>query len=143
MRPDSIRKFDLFYLGSIVVSLLISVLAYGAIMEQAEAQAAESGIAVGSGLVIGSIAVGTLISLLLWYLVSRKGFVIAKWVVVLFFAYSLVKLPSLFAGGLGAVEALSLLGVIFQAAAVWYLFQPDAKAWFAGNRETAPADPAD
>lgn len=136
MRPESIRRFDLFYLGALVVSAFASFMGYGAAMQQAEAQAAASGVEINSTLVIGSLAFGILISLLLWYLVSRKGFAIAKWVIVLFFLIGLVSLPGIFRGGLATFETISLVSLALQAVAIWYLFQPDAKAWFSGERAT-------
>ena len=44
MRPESIRRFDRFYLGALVVSAFASFMGYGAAMQQAEAQAAASGV---------------------------------------------------------------------------------------------------
>ena len=133
MRPESIRKFDLFYLGSIALSLVVVFLGYDSALQQAQAQAAGSGVEVGSGMLVGSLAFGLLLALLLWYLTSRKGFAIAKWILVLLFLLGLVGLPGAFAGGLTTLEIISLAGTALQAIAIWYLFQPDASAWFKGE----------
>ena len=141
MQPESIRKFTLAYLGSLVVSLVATFLGYEVLLAQVEAQSASSGVALGTGAIAGGILLNIAITLLLWYLAARKGFTIAKWLIVLLFLFSLVtSVPGIFAGGLAVYEAVSLLAIILQAVAVYYLFQPDAKAWFSGER-TADAPP--
>jgi hypothetical protein len=143
MQPESIRKFTLFYLGSLVVSLVATFVGYDILTAQVEAQSAATGLAMGSGAIVAGIALNVAITLLLWYLVARKGFVIAKWIIVLFFLFTVVtSISGIFAGGLAVHEGLSLLAIVLQAAAVYFLFQPDAKAWFAGER-TAAATPED
>jgi hypothetical protein len=143
MQPESIRKFTLFYLGSLVVSLVATFVGYDILTAQVEAQSAATGLAMGSGAIVAGIALNVAITLLLWYLVARTGFVIAKWIIVLFFLFTLVtSISGIFAGGLAVHEGLSLLSIVLQAAAVYFLFQPDAKAWFAGER-IAAATPED
>jgi hypothetical protein len=143
MQPESIRKFTLFYLGSLVVSLVATFVGYDILTALVEAQSAATGLAMGSGAIVAGIALNVAITLLLWYLVARKGFVIAKWIIVLFFLFTVVtSISGIFAGGLAVHEGLSLLAIVLQAAAVYFLFQPDAKAWFAGER-TAAATPED
>lgn len=143
MQPESIRKFTLFYLGSLVVSLVATFVGYDVQLAQAEAQAAATGLAMSGGTVLAGIALYVAITLLLWYLVARKGFVIAKWIIVLFFLLTLVtSISGIFAGGLAVHEGLSLLAIVLTAAAVYFLFQPDAKAWFSGDR-VAEATPED
>ena len=138
MQPESIRKFTLFYLGSMVVSLVATFVGYDILTAQLEAQSAATGLSVNSGTIVAGIALSVGITLLLWYLVARKGFSIAKWIVVLLFLFTLVtSISGIFAGGLEVHEGLSLLAIVLQAAAVYFLFQPDAKAWFSGERATA------
>ena len=141
MQPESIRKFTLFYLGSLVVSLVATFVGYDVLTAQLEAQSAATGLAVSSGTIIAGIVLNVAITLLLWYLVARKGFVIAKWIIVLFFLFTLVtSISGIFAGGLAVHEGLSLLAIVLTAAAVYFLFQPDAKAWCAGDRATPPTE---
>ena len=132
MQPESIRKFTLFYLGSLVVSLVATFVGYDVLTAQLEAQSAATGLAVSSGTIIAGIVLNVAITLLLWYLVARKGFVIAKWI--------MTSIAGIFAGGRAVHEGLSLLAIVLTAAAVYFLFQPDAKAWFAGDRATAPTE---
>src|SRR5687768_8507476 len=101
MQPESIRKFTLFYLGSLVVSLIAAFVGWNVLTAQLEAQSAATGLAVGTGTVIAGIVLNIAITLLLWYLVARKGFAIAKWIVVLLFLFTLVtSISGIFAGGL-------------------------------------------
>jgi hypothetical protein len=138
MQPESIRKFTLFYLGALVVSLVATFVGYDVLTAQLEAQSAATGLTVGPGTIIAGIALNIAITLLLWYLVARKGFAIAKWIVVLLFIFTLVtSISGIFADGLEVHEGLSLLAIVLQAAAVYFLFQPDAKAWFSGERANA------
>ncbi len=138
MQPESIRKFTLFYLGALIVSLVGTFVGYDVLMAQIEAQSAATGLAMGSGSIIAGIVLNVAITLLLWYLVARKGFVIAKWIIVLFFLFTLVtSISGVFAGGLAVHEGLGLLSIVLTAAAVYFMFQPDAKAWFSGDRTTA------
>ena len=138
MQPESIRKFTLFYLGALIVSLVGTFVGYDVLMAQIEAQSAATGLAMGSGSIIAGIVLNVAITLLLWYLVARKGFVIAKWIIVLFFLFTLLtSISGVFAGGLAVHEGLGLLSIVLTAAAVYFMFQPDAKAWFSGDRTTA------
>jgi hypothetical protein len=140
MRPESIRRFDMFYLGSIALSVVGYLVSYNAMVSQMEARTAAAGMQLGSGVVIGTIVLSTAISLLLWYLASRKGIDIAKWIIVLFFVLGLLSSlgiagsPGLLSGNWTLLRTLSALVLLLEAAAVYYLFQPDAKAWFAGTK---------
>ena len=134
MQPESIRKFSLFYLGSLVVSLVATVINYDQVTQSVARQTGAAGAELGSGVVVGSMAVGAAVMLLLWYLVARKGFAIAKWIVVGFFLVSLYGLFGVLRGGISASDALGLVSFVLQAVAVYFLFQPDAKAWFSGER---------
>jgi len=135
MKPASIRKFDLFYLGSIGLSIIGFFIGYDALVAQVESQGAAQGVALGPGVVIGGFAFSLALSLLLWWLTSAKRIALAKWIIVVFFVFGLFGLPSALAGGFSLMKSVNLLNVIAQAVAIWYLFQPDAKAWFAGSEE--------
>lgn len=143
MRPESIRRFDLFYLASLALSVVGFVLSYDAVVAGVEAQSAAAGLQMGSGVAIGSFAFGIVLYLLLWFLVSRKRVAIARWLIVLLFLISLIGAPSALAGGFTLVEAISLLSLVLLAVAIYYLFQPDTKAWFSGEAPSETAGPAD
>ena len=142
MQPESIRKFTLFYLGSLALWLVATFLQYDALRAEAEAQMGRANAALGDVAVVVSIAAWAAIMLLLWYLVARKGYAIGKWVVVLLFLFNIFTLFGIAAGGMSIPEIIVLVSIALQAAAVFYLFQPDAKAWFS-REPTAEASPED
>lgn len=135
MQPASIRKFSLFYLAAFVVILVATLVNFEALVTEAEAQ---GGGQMALGVAITSIVAWAGIILLLWYLIARKGYAIAKWLFVAYFLFSVVTSFGIFAGGLSLAEAAALAALVLQAAAMYYLFQPDAKAWFA-HETTADA----
>lgn len=137
MRPESIKKFDMLYLGAVVLGLINFVLSYQTVKAQMDAEMAASGIEVGAGVLIGSIIFGVVISLALWFLISRLRIEVVKWVLILFFLWGLIGLPALFAGDFEANDLIVLVTYAMQAAAIYFLFQPDAKAWFAEKRNGA------
>ena len=129
-KPDSIRKFDKLYLGSIVLSLVNFALNYGALAEQVRQETAAAGVELGGGVLLFGIAFSTLISLLLWFLVSRKRIGFIKWILLLLVVWSLVGLPEALANGIQGTDILGLVVLAAQIAAIWFLFREDAKAWF-------------
>lgn len=130
MRPQSIEKFDLFYLISLAIGAGAFLLGYEELVIQMRSELAGSGVEMGGGLLIASFAFSMAISVLLWYLVSKKANVIAKWVLVAFFAIGLISIPTLFETDFTLATGLNLVATALSAVAVWYLFQKDAKVWF-------------
>lgn len=143
MRPVSIQRFELAYLGSILVWAVNAALGWQIQKDAIDARfAAMPGMASwGLPLLIGITAIAAIVPLLLWYFVARRGSVVAKWIVVALFVLSVAALPMTLAGfrttGL-LPAALNLVIFLLNAVAVWMLFRPDARAWFG-----APAVPAD
>jgi hypothetical protein len=141
MRPDSIRKFDMLWLGALALGVVAFVLSYGTLKAQVDAQLADAGMAAGTSdfALMGGFAFGIVISLALWFLVSRLRLEFVKWILILLFVWGLINLPAIFADGFTLIDALSLIGTAMQAAAIYFLFRPDAKAWFAAKG--TPGDP--
>jgi len=134
MRPESIRKFDWLYLGSLAVSILAFVLDFGRIAAQVDRQMVDAGVEAGSGLVAGSLIFSVVVSLALWFLVSRQRVGIVRWVLAIFFAFGLIGIPGVVALLPGLSAILNLVVLMMQLGAIWFLFQPDARAWFAEKR---------
>ena len=139
MKPKSIRRFDLFYLGYVALSLIGSFISYGAMVTEMGRRTAAAGMQLGSGTVIATMVLATVVSLLLWFLVSRKAVALAKWIIVVLFvigllsAFGLLGTPGFVSGAWTLLKTISAVTLLLEAAAVFYLFQPDAKAWFAGS----------
>lgn len=137
MKPASIKKFDVLYLGSIVIGLIGFAINYASISQLANAELAAAGAeGIGAGVLIGGLMFGIAISLGLWFLVSVMRIEFVKWILALFAAYSvlslLMSLGTEMGGGLNLV--FGVLSTLVSIAAIWFLFQPDAKAWFAEKR---------
>jgi hypothetical protein len=132
MRPASITIFDRLFLGSLVLGLVNAFLSYDATIAQLEADPAVADIGLaGPGFVIATMGFGFGISLLLWFLISRKAVGVAKWVLVVLTVIGLLGMPMALAGAPLLQAATSLGLTVMQLAAIWFLFRPDAKAWFA------------
>ena len=131
MRPDSIRKFDMLWLGALALGIVSFVLGYGTLKAQVDAELAGSGLREGTSdfALMGGFAFGIVISFALWFLVSRQRLEFVKWILILLLVWGLINLPAIFADGFTLIDGLSLIGTAMQAAAIYFLFRPDAKAW--------------
>lgn len=134
MRPQSIRYFDLAYLGSIAISVLGFALNYESFFAQVQNEMAQSGLEVGHGFAIGTFAFGTAISLALWFLISILRVEIVKWVVIFFFVIGLFGLPAAASQAMSVNGMIGIVSMVLQAVAIYFLFRPDAKAWFAEKK---------
>ncbi|WP_226662889.1 hypothetical protein [Alteriqipengyuania lutimaris] len=142
MKPQSIKLFDYFYLGAMFIGLLAFITSYPGLKAQLAAQAAQTGVAVPPSVIWIGYAVGALIGLLMWYLVSQRRVVIAKWVIVAFFLFSLIGVGDYFGGPLVLSRIYGLVGLLAQAAAVVMLFRGDAIRWLNGTpTDDAPPPP--
>jgi hypothetical protein len=130
MKPESIRRFDMFYLGSLVLLVLGFYISFDAAVASIHAQTAAKGLQVGAGFTVGIFVVVLVIDLLLWFLVSRRGLTLAKWLLVLLMIVDVFGLPQLVSGALTPPKMISLLRIALEAVAVAFLFKADAKAWF-------------
>ena len=135
MRPKSIINFERLYLGALAIGLVNILLSWqqgqALLNNNADARA------VGQSVIYVSIFIGLLIPLLLWYFTARRASVVAKWIVVILFVLGLISLVVNFKQTVVLTELagiLGLVGLVMQAAAVWMLFRPDAKAWFSDGR---------
>ena len=131
VRPKSIRLFELCYLGSILVGAANTALTWAE--TNASVEAAQVKQMLGPWFVpLSAVFIYTL-WLLLWYFTARARSNVARWVVVVFYALSLVGF--LFSLGVAAPPesvtlALSVLSLALTTAAVFFLFRRDAAEWF-------------
>lgn len=142
MRPSSIVRFDRLYLGSIVVGLIGNAVEWPVTVARLTENPATA--ALGSGAVVaagGMIAIGALIALLLWFLAAYRASNVARWIVAVFTAFSLVTLLIGFNSGAVILDTggiIRLVAVALQVAATFFLFRADAAAWF-----TSPVEEED
>jgi hypothetical protein len=126
MRPSSIIWFERLFWAAIVVGLANSWLVFDGLSGIGGAQA------IGSGVLIGSIGIGVLINVLLWFFIARRASNGARWVLVVLFAFGAASLLFSIAMGSyppGIPGLLGAVGWVLQAAALFMLFRPDAAAW--------------
>lgn len=142
MRPESIRRFDMFYLGSIALSVVDYFIERNAVLASVEAQSQAARLSLGAGFVDGAFAFWTALMLLLWYLAAHRRSTVAKWLIVLIVVISLFGVPGLVTGAFTGAKVISLLSFLLSWIAVYFLFRSDAKAWFAGTAAETPEQAA-
>lgn len=138
MKPASIRRFDVFYLAWVALTVIDFFLQRDAYVAQVDAAARGSGAMLGSSFVIVIFVIWVLFMLLLWWLVSARHSVIAKWIIVLLTIIGVFGVPDLFRHGLTTPVIVALLMLVASVGAAYSLFTPGAKAWFA---RTTPVEP--
>ena len=136
MKPASVKKFDWLYLGSIIIGLAGVALNYENLVAAADAEMAAQGVEgmMTGGFLIVSLLFGVSISLALWFCVSVLRIELVKWVIALFTAWSIVSYIGSFDTRMDLSIISGLVSTVMTIAALYYLFQPDAKAWFAEKR---------
>ncbi|MAW90129.1 MAG: hypothetical protein CL574_03395 [Altererythrobacter sp.] len=138
-KPASIKKFDYLYIGSVIVGLAGLMLGWDTLIQQMNAEFAAQGVApedsFASTTVITGVLMGTAISLALWFLISRLRIEFVKWIIALFTAWSVISvLTAIVTGSFNVSQISGIISTVMAVAAIYMLFQPDAKAWFAEKR---------
>ena len=140
MRPPSILMFERLFVASLGVSVLSFVLTYDQTMAQLDRMPELARVGGGAELVVGSVAIGVAIYLLLWFLIARKASNFAKWVLIVFVAIGVAfSVPAALAGQWDLPFISGLAVYALEIAAIVYLFRDDAKAWLRGEWNTDPA----
>jgi hypothetical protein len=142
-RPQSIVWFERLYLGAMAIGILNSIVNWSAMQERIAAT--PNSAMLPSWFVPATMAIGALITLVLWYFVARRGSVVSKWIVTVLFVVGLIGVPTVITGVSSGLitplqAAFSLVTFVMNAAAVVMLFRPDAKPWFEGIRSNDLTD---
>ena len=129
MRPASIMMFERLYLAGLAIGLINFAVSYQTTATEVAADPALSSLG-GMPFMLGALVVSTAISVLFGSLIARRASNAAKWILTVLTGIGAASLPfSLFT--MGTVELVFTLVVFgMQVAAIWFLFQPDAKMWF-------------
>jgi hypothetical protein len=133
MRPPSIIMFERLFLASLALSLVGFALSYEVMLEEFAREPGMAELGLGSGFVLGIVAVSYAVYLLLWFLIARRASNVAKWILVVLLALSVISLVGLFAGPWDWMALTGLAVYALEIAAAVYLFRPDAAAWLRGN----------
>jgi hypothetical protein len=72
MRPESIRRFDMFYLGSVALTVVDFMIQHDAVVAQMESQSQAARLSLGAGVVNGAFAVWIAFMVLLWFLAAHR-----------------------------------------------------------------------
>jgi hypothetical protein len=133
-RPNSIIWFERVFLGSLLLGLVNSVLTWSSMTAQ---MAATPGAGMlGSNFLIGSMAIGIIINLLLWYFIARRGSNVARIIWTVLFAIGIFGVAAMFFQPTTlSMKAAPLISFALQAVGVFLLYRPDAKPWFSPNKE--------
>ena len=133
MRPHSIVMFERLILGSLAVSALSFILSYDEVTYLLASDPAMQELGLGSGFLLGVVAAGYAIFLLLWVLIAHKASNVAKWILIVLAALGLISLPGLLSEPWNTTALLGLASYGLEFAAIIYLFRDDARAWFKGE----------
>ena len=132
MRPPSIIDFERAYLASLALGIVNTTIHWQVIEQSFEDPALQ--VLGGPGAIVGILAFGMAISLLLWFFIARRASTVAKWIYVVFIAFGVIGIiSSLTTLPFGTQLILNVVAQLLQFFAAWLLFKPDAKAWFAGQ----------
>jgi len=135
MRPVSIVRFDRLYLASIVVGLIGNVIEWPVTIARLTSDPATAALGSGAEILVGAmIATGVLIALLLWFFTAKRASNVARWIVTIFTVFAVGSLFIGYSGGSVILDAggiVRLVAVALQTVATFFLFRPDAAAWFA------------
>lgn len=158
-RPKSIIQFEWLYLSCCAVSFVATTVALAKLpqlmataLAQQQAKAAPVGtdpqalqhrIDIGMKIVVyaayGSIVLSLALSALIWFFIARKRNEVFKWIEVVLFGFATASyiwaVVMLIRGPVPPTvdpisQTLGFAAYLLQAGAVYFLFRPDARAWF-------------
>lgn len=136
MRPDSIKKFDLFFLASIAIAVVQALMNYETMEAAVGAQLETAGLGSEMSAILPiSLAVGFALQLLLWFLISRLRLGWVRWVLLAFVAYRALSIPLAVSSGVASLSITGVIAALLQIIALWFVFQPDAREWFASRSD--------
>ena len=151
MRPTSIRRFELVYAANIVVAVVALVWVFSRLPAFMPAMPADApaGLSRMIPVFVAVVAVvAVLIKVLLWYFIARRGSDVARWIFVILFVLAALSIArtaffygsAMFRGGTISIVSPTISAIDFALRTICLvlLFQPDATAWFKGERR--PAD---
>lgn len=131
MRPESIGKFDLFYLAAIGIAFASGLMNYDTQLRIATGHLAGNPLQDYAGaIVLFSAAIALAFNLLIWFMASRLRMGWVKWLIVVLVLYSLVSAVIGLSMGMVSLSITGLVTVLLKAIAVSFLFRKDAAAWY-------------
>jgi len=134
VRPKSIRLFETFYLGSVLVEAVNTAMTWAD--TNTNPQTMEVKQMLGPWFPALLTVFTFTLWLLLWYFAARARSNIARWAIVIFYGLGLIGF--LFSLTVGAAPAavplgLAVVSLALNTVAVFLLFRRDAVAWFGAS----------
>lgn len=126
MRPDSIIRFEQFYLASTGLTIVLQLLNFAGLIGPETLKAGET------GLMLTFVAISYALAFVLWYLIARRASNVAKWVFVVITVLGLIgTVPTvlLLLSTDRAYAMLFLLVTLLNLIAMVFLFRRDAVEW--------------
>lgn len=134
-RPISIINFERSFWASILFGIGGMVLHWTTVVDGLKEDPVLSGSVDVAVIAVGlALAFGFALSLLLWYLISRRANNVAKWIYVVVMGFGIVSTLTSINDPLspgGFALAISLVSTALTAVSVFFLFRPDSRTWFA------------
>lgn len=136
-RPVSIINFERSFWASILVGIGSTLLQWSMINELVRKDPILSQSADAAVIAIGfAVAISFALGGLLWYLISRRASNVAKWIYVGLMGFGIISTFTSMNDPLspkGLAFAMSLVSAALTILSIYFLFRPDARAWFAGK----------
>ena len=134
VRPKSIRLFELFYLGSVLVEAVNTAMTWADTNTNPQTMQVKQMLGPWFPTLL-TVFTFTL-WLLLWYFTARERSNVARWAIVLFYVLGLIGF--VFSLAIGAAPAavplgLAVVSLVLTTIAVFFLFRRDAIAWFGAS----------
>ena len=142
MKPKAIRYFSLLFWASVGVSLSSVLIGWSGLIAEtatdltAEGFSQDEAEGIAQVILIGSAAVVLALAALIWFMIARSRIELIKWFLVVLTAASfyLAATDIVKAGTVTSFDLLNLASSALLVIALYFLFQPDAKEWFAEKR---------
>jgi hypothetical protein len=142
IRPVAIVRYERLYWAAFVLDTVVTAMTW----TQREAIIAAYPVLAKATWILPTFqAIGIAVTVLLWYFTARAPSVVAKWVVVILAALSVLaavqSLVALTTGSadVGTASILSLIASALYVVAAVHLFLPGSRAWF-GQDDDADFD---
>ncbi|MBV7258643.1 hypothetical protein [Erythrobacter crassostreae] len=128
MKPRSIQMFDKLFWISVILGFVYLAVTWSDLSAELEAEPEFAAIAFGAAIV--GLVFGYGVSILLWFLISKKANNVARWIYIVLTALGVV-ITGVTLFELSTNELIiSIAQTALTVATIVFLVLPDAAAWF-------------
>ena len=139
MRPRSVEWFSRLYLAGFILSSIGQYIVWDAVVASFAPDAQAIGVSAAL-MAVGTLAIGSAITVLLWYRIVMQAGRIARWLVLLIgLAGILLSGFDIYAGTVSPMQDwLYLISTALMSIAPLLLFTRDARYWFFPSKAVDP-----